>query len=112
MQTMPENAAASLIRAQMPHILPPDAEGYVRYADRMGGAGSIHLTWVCDCVSEFVPYGRVIGGAVLKAIAELPAGLPNLKRCLTFAALQCPSSKVQRGGVVNWVSGLALISAR
>jgi len=91
----------------MPHLSQLDVEGYVRFAERMGGDKSVHLQWMLAGMGEFVPYGRWITGGVLKAIADLPAGLPHLKRCLTFAALQCPSSRVAPGGLVSWVAGLA-----
>ena len=111
MMTMSEAGAISLIRTQMPHLAPADVEGYVRFAERMGADSSPHLKWVCDSVAEFVPHGRVMQGAVLKAIAELPANLVNVKRCLCLSCLQCPSSKVT-SGVVGWVSGLAVAPAK
>ena len=112
MQNFSEEKTTKLIQAQMPHLAQDDVGGYVHFAERMGTEASSHLEWVCNGIREFVPYGRVAQGAVLKAIGDLPADLPNLKRCLTFAALHCPSSKVSKTGYVSWISGLVLALAK
>ena len=109
---LPEDQTTTMIQAQMPHLGRDDVGGYVHFAERMGSEASSHLEWVCGCVREFVPYGRVAQGAVLKAIAQLDADKPNLKRCLTFAALQCPSRKVLKTHHVGWISGLVLALAK
>jgi len=107
-----EDKTTNLILAQMPHLPHDDVGGYVHFAERMGSEASSHLQWICSGISEFVPCGRVAQGAVLKAIGDLPADLPNLKRCLTFAALNCPSSKVSKTKYVSWISGLVLALAK
>ena len=109
---LPEDQTTTMIQAQMPHLGRDDVGGYVHFAERMGSEASSHLQWICSGISEFVPCGRVAQGAVLKAIGDLPADLPNLKRCLTFAALNCPSSKVSKTKYVSWISGLVLALAK
>ena len=112
LKNLSEDHTIKMIQAQMPHLALEDVGGYVHFAERMGSEASSHLEWVCSGVREFVPYGRVAQGAVLKAIGDLPADLPNLKRCLTFAALQCPSCKVSKTNHVSWISGLVLALAK
>ena len=112
MKNLSEDHTIKMIQAQMPHLGRDDVGGYVHFAERMGSEASSHLEWVCSGVREFVPYGRVAQGAVLKAIGDLPADMPNLKRCLTFAALQCPSCKVSKTNHVSWISGLVLALAK
>ena len=112
LKNLSEDHTIKMIQAQMPHLAPEDVGGYVHFAERMGSEASSHLEWVCSGVREFVPYGRVAQGAVLKAIGDLPADMPNLKRCLTFAALQCPSCKVSKTNHVSWISGLVLALAK
>ena len=109
---LPEDQTTTMIQAQMPHLGRDDVGGYVHFAERMGSEASSHLQWICSGISEFVPCGRVAQGAVLKAIGDLPADMPNLKRCLTFAALQCPSCKVSKTNHVSWISGLVLALAK
>ena len=112
LKNLSEDHTIKMIQAQMPHLGRDDVGGYVHFAERMGSEASSHLEWVCSGVREFVPYGRVAQGAVLKAIGDLPADMPNLKRCLTFAALQCPSCKVSKTNHVSWISGLVLALAK
>ena len=109
---LPEAKTTEMIKSQMPHLAAEDVAGYVHFADRMGAEASSHLEWVCSGVSEFVPHGRVAQGSVLKAIADLQADVPNLKRCLTFAAMHCPSSKVSKTNHVTWITGLVLALAK
>ena len=105
LQTMDDEDAAVTLQKQMPHFQRIDVEGYLAFALRMGGSGSVHLNWWGEVTNLDVPHGRIVKGPTLRAIAELSIDKPFLKRCLVWAAQQCPQQFVDSGNYCSWISG-------